>query len=235
MLFIHKQQLHFRSRSLWIQTLFVCFFWIPSSKMNSAPLLLIPRWTGNKVQASCELVDPLRPPESQNICKPQFVDDRNKVFIPFYYSCCFVIYSAWVYISLDHPAGSIEAFQNPDSRARRLIPMLHHSTKNCNNNKMKLVNDFHIHTEVSSVETGNHLHFARPCSSLEERGWHYRVMFGIFPPSAVLWMDGRTRWVSPPSCPVFLGNIDHSSWRMLEMKERMVIFRLYACLWVWVE
>lgn len=111
MLFSHKQQLHFRSRSLWIQTLFVCFFWIPSSKMNSAPLLLIPRWTGNKVQASCELVDPLRPPESQNICKPQFVDDRNKVFIPFYYSCCFVIYSAWVYISLDHPAGSIEAFQ----------------------------------------------------------------------------------------------------------------------------
>lgn len=125
--------------------------------------------------------------------------------------------------------------QNPDSRARRLIPMLHHSTKNCNNNKMKLVNDFHIHTEVSSVETGNHLHFARPCSSLEERGWHYRVMFGIFPPPAVLWMDGRTRWVSPPSCPVVLGNIDHSSWRMLEMKERMVIFRLYACLWVWVE
>ena len=51
--------------------------------------------------------------------------------------------------------------QNTVSGARRMVPMLHRGRKNCNNNNMDFVNDFHIHTEVSSVERGNHLHFAR--------------------------------------------------------------------------
>lgn len=98
-----------------------------------------------------------------------FIDARNKVLIPFYYSCYFVIYVRWDCISHpDHPACSIEALQktvqwaarpfciqqNTVSRARRMVPMLYHSRKNCNNNNMDFVNDFHIHTEVSSVEGG---------------------------------------------------------------------------------
>lgn len=51
--------------------------------------------------------------------------------------------------------------QNTVSRARKMVPMLYCSRKTCNNNNMDFVNDFHIHTEISSVERGNHLHFAR--------------------------------------------------------------------------
>lgn len=76
----------------------------------------------------------------------------------------------WDYISLDHPACSVKTFQKtvhwaakPSTSSRTLsqknVPMLCPSRKNCTN--IDFVNDFHIHTEVSSVERGNHLHFAR--------------------------------------------------------------------------
>lgn len=57
------------------------------------------------------------------------------------------------------------------------------------------------------------------------------------PLPAVLWMNGRTWWVSLLSCPVVVGNIDQSSWRMLKMKERMTSFgpckveSLHVCPW----
>lgn len=44
------------------------------------------------------------------------------------------------------------------------------------------------------------------------------------PPPAVLWMDGRVWWVSPLSCPVVVGNIDQSSWRMLKLREGIRTF-----------
>lgn len=66
------------------------------------------------------------------------ISAHNKVLIPFYSSCYFVIHSRWDYISLDHPASSIETFhktvqwaarplcitQNTVSRARGTVPML---------------------------------------------------------------------------------------------------------------
>lgn len=55
---------------------------------------------------------------------------------------------------------------------------------------MDFVNDFHIHTEVSSVERGNHLHFARRVSSQGgKRSGQHGVVFGIFP-SPCCFMDG---------------------------------------------
>lgn len=152
-------------------------------------------------------------------------DARNKVLISFCYSCYFVIYSRRDCISLDHPACSIEAFQmtvqwaarpfciqqHTVSRARRTVPMLHHSRKNCNNNNMDFVNDFHIHTEVSSVERGNHLHFARRVYSQRERSGRYGDMFGIFP-SPCCFMDG---WKDLTGFPTKLPSCCGEYWSLI--------------------
>lgn len=210
MLFNHKQQFDFQFRSLWIQTLFILLlillFCTPTSKMNLAPLLLIPRWTGNKVQASCELVDPVKPPESQNICRPQpswitLIKHSSAFFIIHVALSCALHESKF---PPDHPAGSIEDFRRQCSvqPAEPWQTDSHAASqhKEFNNNKMTFVNDFHIRTEVSSVQTGNHLHAARHGSSREESGWQYRVMFGIFPPPAALWKDSMGFPTELPSC-----------------------------------
>lgn len=64
-----------------------------------------------------------------------------------------------------------------------MVPMPYHSRKDCNNNNMDFVNDFHIHTEVSSAERGNHLQFAKEvCSQGKEMdGVQRGVRFQIFP------------------------------------------------------
>lgn len=53
-----------------------------------------------------------------------------------------------------HPAEHSQQSQNNGSHAAS-------QKKNSNNNNMDFVNDFHIRTEVSSEEKGNHLDFAR--------------------------------------------------------------------------
>ena len=158
----------------------------------------------------------------------QLIDAHNKVLIPFYYSCyLLVIYCRWDYFALDHPACSIEAFQetvqcaarlfciqqNTVSRARRMVPMMYHSRKNCNNNNMDFLNDFHIHTEVSSVEWGKHLHSAREVYSQGERNGRHGVMFGIFP-SPCCFMDG---WKDLMGFPTELPSCFGEYWSIIMM------------------
>ena len=75
--------------------------------------------------------------------------------------------------------------------------MLYHCRANCNNNNVGSVNDFHIHTEVSSAERGNHLHSARQvCSQGEQEqplppllfyGWMERLDGFPYSAAQLLW------------------------------------------------
>lgn len=61
-----------------------------------------------------------------------------------------------------------------------------HSRKSCNNNRKSFVNDFHIHTEVSSVEAGNHLRVCQACMLSWGRIRQHRLCVEYTLPPAVL-------------------------------------------------
>lgn len=95
---------------------------------------------------------------------------HTQVLAPIYYSYYFMTYyRRWDYISLDHPACSVETFQKTVQRAAKPFRIQQntepeecsHAVSQQKELYQYVVNDFHIHTEVSSVEWGNHLHFAR--------------------------------------------------------------------------
>lgn len=72
-----------------------------------------------------------------------------------------------------------------------MVPMLHHSRMNCNDNNMNFVNDFHIRSEVSSVERGT------TCTLPDKAVPRRKAMDSVglcleySPLPAVLWMNGR--------------------------------------------
>lgn len=131
--------------------------------------------------------------------------------------------------------------QNTVGRARGIVPMFYYSRKDCNNNNMDSVNDFHIHTEVSSVESGKHLHSARQVSSREGRGAAWDCVWNIALPLLFYGWLKELDGFPHRAAPSMWGNIDQSLLGCFKMKDRMrtsgpqTVERLVACVSVGAE